>query len=225
MRRRLLSNEGIKSHKELGGVYSDGIAYTAIPHVHSSVYKGRVSFAFSCLPGFVVFAKNLFGGSTADRNWVMNCYNEADNKTTGLGNRIELYAGSAYVRFDRVYYSSAVGVRREVSFKLENYTITGNLDGVVKTKTTYSPMTRGRICLFTQNNVAGEAVSPVANRVPINVAIHYFRYWDGDVLAADLIPVRLFATGEVGFFDRVSRSYVMNLAGHGAFAGIENVGV
>lgn len=57
--------------------------------------------------------------------------------------------------------------------------------------------------------------------MPKKIAIRDYKYWtgtgSGKELFASLVPCVVKATGEVGFYDYVSKQFLGNVAGSGSF--------
>lgn len=208
---------GRKKSPSVDSIMSDGIAYTACAHIFQNVdtIKLRVVIkGASDMTRGDILNKNCFGGSNNDRDWLLNNYN--NGFTLGqMG--FEVYSGESRVFYYNVWPTLINGTFHEIIIDKVGGFAKMFLDGsqVASGRAAGTP-TKGRVCVFSQNNTSGSTVSPIANRVPRKVSIAAFQLWEGQTLVSDLVPA--FARdGELCFFDRVTKDYARNLANAGSF--------
>lgn len=158
--------------------------------------------------------KNCFGGSNNDYDWLLNNYNNG-SAVNNMG--FEVYSGGRRVFYSPVWATLINGTFHEIIIDKVGGSVKMLLDGTqVASGTATGTPTKGRVCVFSQNNTSGSTVSPIANRVPRKVSIAAFQLWEGQTLVSDLVPA--FANdGELCFFDRVTKDYARNLANAGSF--------
>ena len=198
------------------GVYSDGVAYAVLPHVHETQGRAKVICTFQPVPGFTfndIEKKNLWGCTTSDSYAILTQYNGGGGSQWSW--QLYSYTGMVMVEHSLTTASvphTAVCIRDGNSLSLD-------LDGQTRSTTTGNgTITLGRMGIFTQNNYgSGDGVSPMPNRVPQKIAICAYKYWDGDTLCADLVPCIDKKTDEVCFYNLVDGQFVKNLAGSGGF--------
>ena len=209
----------------LPGIYSDGVAYCVLTHVHQNPTKGKVEASVvgnSAATWQNLQGKNFFGDSTRDANHLLNNYNTNIPQWSYKSVDIQFYAGTGIFNARKVPFpiTSPITIIGERNGNSVHLTLKYKNSGEVlvsKSATTSNQMTLGRLGIFTQNNAgAGSGVNPIGGRVPSNHAILDFKYWDGDDLIADLIPCADDG-GECCFYNSVDGTFVRNIAGSGAF--------
>ena len=209
---------GGASSARVWGVATDGVAYTALSHVHQNTRSARVEMSFYLMPGFVyrndLVRRNLFGCTTRDTDGILTNYN--DNPSSWS---CQMYSAGGSVIFNNwVPWSDKI--EHVMVADRSGTSLSFQADSRPGSAYVNRDMTLGRMGIFTQNNYgAGNGVSPMPNRVPRNVAIVSFKYWDGGVLCADLTPA--IHDGEACFYDSVNDEYLKNMAGSGSFSAVE----
>lgn len=208
---------GRKKSPAVDSIMSDGIAYTACAHIFQNVdiIKLRVVIkGASDMAREDIANKNCFGGSNNDYDWLLNNYNSGST-VNNMG--FEVYSGAGRVFYRPVWTTLINGTFHEIIIDKVGGSVKMLLDGTqVASGTATGTPTKGRVCVFSQNNTSGSTVSPIANRVPRKVSIAAFQLWEGQTLVSDLVPA--FANdGELCFFDRVTKDYARNLANAGSF--------
>lgn len=224
MRRRILAATDGKPYTPVAGIWSDGLAYSAIPHIHENPYHGRVVAEISLLAALDrrMLRRNLFGASTRDTYHLLNNYWDGSPSSWSM----QAYCGDNVV-LCRFTDTPQAGER----FRIEIWRDTGShglaveRNGVPLFRQEVEPrwaMTLGRLGVFTQNNAgAGGGVSPISGRVPTGILLTSLEYWDGDSYHADLAPAVERATGEACLYDLENGVFVKNL-GQGEFHVLED---
>lgn len=205
-----------------GGVYhidsvmSDGTAYTACAHVFQTVDSGRLRVLLKGASDLAVSDikhKNCFGGSLNDSSWLFNNYNDG---STISGMDFQVYLGTTGSGV-RIWTTLIANGFHEIVIQKTSSVVSVSLDGRgLQTFSINGQPTKGRVCVFTQNNRSGNEVVPVANRVPRKVSIAAFQLWEGETLVSDLQP-SIAPDGEICFYDAVVKDYARNMAGSGSF--------
>ena len=217
---RMMMKRGGSSVRFIDAAESDGTACIVIPHVQQNVNDAKVRIVFrlsSDLSGNSPLRdKNIFGYSKNDSRWLLNNYNPFDSRASHNCVVCQIYSGNGMVTGSQIdwpqMFSSVSGFHELVLTRQNGY-VTMLADGVQKVNAaqTGTPV-NGRFGLFTQNDIDGDAVKPIAGRTPRDVAVSAFDTWDGGVLATSLRPC-IDPQGIVCFYDLVSETYQYSVSG------------
>lgn len=201
-------------------VQSDGTACIVIPHVQQNIDDAKVRIVFR-LPADLgatspLRDKNLFGYSKNDSKWLLNNYNPYDSRTAHMCVVNQLYCGDGMVNYSQIDWSlmfSDTSEFHELVISREGRFVRFLADGIQKfrTKRTGTPV-KGRFGLFTQNDIDGDAVNPIAGRTPSGTPVAEFDTWDGGVLATSLRAC-IDPFGVACFYDLVSQQYIYSVTG------------
>lgn len=196
---------------------SDGTACIVVPHVQQNVNDSEVSITFKSPSSSysVLRQKNLFGYSQNDSRWCLNNYNDGSSSSM----EFQLYSGVSFV--GKIYWQQVLlaGNTYTINAKRKSGYVTLSVNGAQKISRAQSGTpVQGRYGLFTQNDIAGDAVNPMRGRAPANVPVAAFDTWDGGTLVTSLRPC-IDPGGVVCFFDLVSNQYIYSVSG-GSFVAV-----
>lgn len=203
-------------------IESDGTACAVVPHVQQNVENAKVRMLFrlpSVLDGSSPLRdKNLFGYSQNDSRWGLNNYNPFDSRPVANHVVCQIYSGGGMVgQFPWTDYSTSqyheLVVTRldgQIEIYVDNQLVASSSNGTTPVN--------GRYGVFTQNDIAGDAVNPISGRTPSGVAIAEFDTWDGGTLATSLRAC-LDDSDVPCFYDLVSETYVRTVSG-GSFIAV-----
>lgn len=207
-------------------VQSDGTACIVVPHVQQNVKDAKVRIVFR-LPSVLdrqspLRDKNIFGYSKNDSKWLLNNYNPFDSRATHNCVVCQIYCGNGMVSGSQIDWPkmfSSVSGFHELVLTRKNGHVTMLADGVQKVNTaqTGTPV-NGRFGLFTQNDIDGDAVNPIAGRTPSGTPVAEFETWDGGVLVTSLRAC-IDPFGVACFYDLVSQQYIYSVTG-GSFQAV-----
>lgn len=201
-------------------VQSDGTACIVVPHVQQNVNDAKVRIVFR-LPSVLngqspLRDKNIFGYSKNDSRWLLNNYDPFDSRASHNCVVCQIYCGNGMVSGSQIDWPqmfSSVGGFHELVLTRQNGYVTMLADGVQKVNAaqTGTPV-NGRYGLFTQNDIDGDAVNPIAGRTPSGTPVAEFDTWDGGELVTSLRAC-IDPNGVACFYDLVSQQYLYSVSG------------
>ena len=194
-----------EEHKYL---YSDGSAYTIIPHTHVNAQNIEIKTSILALDEYVIGGKNIFQGAVSDRSWMGGFYG---NNSTTSGFYCANIAGGHNLNFNISRSWSVQIVRNGGICVLKR-------NDIEETLTLTSNMTLAQMGLFTQTN--GSIAT--TGRAPKNVCLGEFIYKDGTSYSADLVPCKNILTNECGFYDLYNSYFLGNANLSGVFNVYDN---
>ena len=222
--RQFFERRGGGGVRFVDAVQSDGTACIVVPHVQQNVNDAVVRIVVrppsDLSASSPLNIKNLFGYSKNDSRWGLNNYNQYDGRYGFKTVAGQMYSGGGMVGGVQFYWKDIQdGNFHEIVVKRVGGNVSVLIDGslFVSASATGTPV-NGRYGLFTQNDIDGDAVNPLAGRTPSGTPVAEFDTWDGGVLATSLRAC-VDPFGVTCFYDLVSQQYIYSVTG-GSFQAI-----
>jgi len=180
-----------KPYTPVSGLYSDGTAWTVIPHYHSTPTKCKVEARMLCKE--YQNSCNPFQGAVNDIGWMCGIWY--------LYDQVYPFAGSYFIDIST---RQILGVFVEYVSTFSNGTLYGHYGDIAFGVYVGGSIARAYMGIFVQTNGSARYSANVCT----NTVIGEFRYYDGDELIADLIPCIENDTGEAAFYNSVDCSFL-----------------